>query len=328
MSLNIESASTMNILKVSTAILCLAAFLSGCASSEVALNTGSGRTPASRQREHGRSWMLREAKDEGLIYAVGGCGGTCILSYPGGKLVGSLDVGYYSPSAACSDADGNVFIAGDNSVVEYAHGGAEPIATLSLPGSLALGCAVDPKTGNLAVVFRGSGADVAVFSDAKGTPALYNSQLDSLYCGYDASGNLFVDGYNGQLAGFSELPIGSTEFTKLSISYDTPLPPGQVQWDGKYITYESTEKRQVAVTRLSVSGSYVTAVGTTHFDIQGWAYQSWISGNKIFIPYSMHGARANRIAVWNYPSGGSPAEKFAHFGDSKTMFLNGVTLSL
>ena len=37
--------------------------------------------------------MLPEAKNEDLIYATGGCGGVCVLSSPGGKLIGSLSIG-------------------------------------------------------------------------------------------------------------------------------------------------------------------------------------------------------------------------------------------
>ena len=82
-----------------------------------------------------------------------------------GKLVGTFDVGFggsYGESGDCTDANGNVFISNDDNVFEYAHGGTEPIATLDLPGSNAIGCSVDPTTGNLAVVFSGSGKNVAV----------------------------------------------------------------------------------------------------------------------------------------------------------------------
>lgn len=69
---------------------------------------------------------LRHGTSGDLIYATGACGGTCILSYPQGALVGSLNVG---DAGTCADKTGNVFIANQNSLFEYAHGGSTPIKT-------------------------------------------------------------------------------------------------------------------------------------------------------------------------------------------------------
>jgi hypothetical protein len=132
-------------------------------------------------------------------------------------------------------------------------GGTGTIATYSLDGNQALGCSVDPTTGSIAVVYRGDGADIAVFPNGGGTPALYDSHLDSSYCGYDGNGNLFVNGYNGQQYGLSELPTGSSEFTRLSINGSLG-EPREVQWDGTYITWESGGgPGGYAVSRLQIS---------------------------------------------------------------------------
>jgi hypothetical protein len=159
--------------------------------------------------------MLPGSSSGDLLYATGGCGGTCVLSYPDGLLVGSIVISG-EVEGACSDANGDVFIANDAQVFEYAHGGTYPIATLRLPGDHAYGCAIDSKTGNLAVVFAGTGANVAIFTDAEGTPALYNSHISSIYCGYDSKGNLFVSGYNGAQDAIAELQYGSGDFLLLS----------------------------------------------------------------------------------------------------------------
>src|SRR5579871_1307812 len=102
------------------------------------------------------SWMLpnADAKSGALIYATGGCNGTCVISYSNGALVGSLATGTADLSGACADAQGNVFIAVGSTVTEFAHGGTTPIKTLSLPGNEAFGCSVDPTSSNLAVVFE------------------------------------------------------------------------------------------------------------------------------------------------------------------------------
>jgi hypothetical protein len=77
---------------------------------------------------------------------------------------------------ACADANGDVFIVESLSINEYAHGGTQPIATLSDPSGYGFGCAVDPTTGNLAVVNDGSryiSTDVLIYHNASGEPVGY-----------------------------------------------------------------------------------------------------------------------------------------------------------
>lgn len=116
-------------------------------------------------------------------------------------------------------------------------GGTQPIATLNLPGDGARVCAVNPKSNDLAVVYEGSGGDVAVFTDEHGTRANYISHLASRSCGYDNNGNLFVAGYDGSASGLSELPKSASAFRTFALP-DTVGNPGRVQWDGTYIAYQ------------------------------------------------------------------------------------------
>ena len=135
------------------------------------------------------SWML-PAISTTLIYAVGGCDGICILSYPKGTLVGAI-TGYDSESGgSCSDSAGNVYVSNGTEVVEFAHGGTAPSNEFTLPSSEAGGCSVDPKSGDLAVVY--STGSLAIFAAGSATPTTYNTLIDARYCAYDDSGNLFV----------------------------------------------------------------------------------------------------------------------------------------
>jgi hypothetical protein len=74
-----------------------------------------------------RSWMLPEAEHENLLYAsITSCNGTCVYSYPRGKLVGTISVS--SEGGLCADHQGDVYIPsyleGSGPVVyEFAHGG-------------------------------------------------------------------------------------------------------------------------------------------------------------------------------------------------------------
>jgi hypothetical protein len=281
-----------------------------------------------------KSWMLAEAKSDDLLYAPGGCDGTCVISYSG-KVVGSIAG---SAVQACSDKFGDVFLTGEPTISEYAHGGTTPIVTLTLPGQYPMvgGCAVDPNSGDLAVVYfcSGCGPSVAVFPPSGGTPKSYQADFDIQFCGYDNRGNLFVNGYANSGLGFAELPKGSSSFTDITIDPALQGWPWQVQWDGSYITYEVAGSAHsyygMTIYRLKVSGSAATVVSETDFKgVTRTAAQSWIQGDRIFVPYGIRGdaAAKTRIGVWRYPSGGRPLESFKHLSNPRPTF-QAVTVSV
>jgi hypothetical protein len=268
--------------------------------------------------------MLPGTSGDALIYATD-CAGVCIVSYSTGTLVGKLSTGGIG---VCSDRNGNVFVTDDTEVKEYPHGGTTQIGTLNLPGNTAAGCAVDPKSGDLAVVFIGQDDDVAVFPNAQGTPTLYQSHIQPDNCGYDNAGNLFVDGYNGGQAGLSELPSGDSQFTKLSINYMVGQP-GKVEWDGKYITYEGRSPGQLSVSRLAISGSAATVVGTTRFKGPKRAFMSWLYKGSFIAPYyNRGGPRANLIGIWRYPKGGKIEQSIRNLGKHREIDIQDVTISV
>jgi hypothetical protein len=291
--------------------------LAGCGGTGTAVPQGAMTQTVTRN-------ATESATSNPLIYVSNGCGGICILSYPGGQVVSTITL---SPVTGgdCSDSSGNVYVANDTDVVEYARGDSTPIATYSLDGDQAAACSVDPVSGNLAVVFSGSGANVAVFPPGSRTPTYYETHIVTYYCGYDASGNLFVDGLNGHAAGLAELGNGALDFTVLTINGDIGTP-GQVQWDGSYIAVQS--RTPAKISRLAISGSAATIVGTTRLKGKvANASQSWIYGGRIIVPYAIRELRIDKIGVWKYPEGGQQVSKFAHFGGSKFKPLGGVTIS-
>ena len=308
--------------------------LSGCGAVQTASLASNPPSLAGnaqiREQNHRGKMILRTSRNEALIYATGGCGGTCVFSYPQGTLVGSLSVGSGPTQIGgdCADKSGNVFIANDSELVEYSHGGTQPIATFELPGRAAIGCSVDPPTNDVAVVFSGTGSNVAIFHNGSGSPETFDSGIGSFYCGYDGQGDLFVDGNNGQHAALAELPSGQKNFVNISV--DLPGVPGQLQWDGKYITYQDRSLGEVAVSRLSVSGTTATVVGVTKFKIGKNSAQSWIYQNRIFIPYDNRGATGHqtKVGVWRYPKGGKPLKSIEMPGNNKkSVNFQGVALS-
>ena len=302
------------------------ALLAGCGGSQAPIGApgATHKPPATTQADRAKSWMLPEAKSEDLIYAVNGCGGTCVLSYPNGKLVGEL-TGVYG-NADCSDSNGNVFVSEQTDVVEYAHGGTSPIATYSVAYSPPVGCSVDPESGSLAVVNEGW---VSVFPAGSKSPTSYDTHIDASFCGYDNAGNLFADGFDGPNSALSELPKGASAFEKLTLDQSVGAP-GQVQWDGQNLTYESDNAAQSTISRLSISGSSAKVIGQTRLKkVRRWLWQSWIYKDSIIAPYSNRGAHGNILGIWKYP-GGSSIKVVTKFGDfdRKTFSFTGATLSI
>lgn len=270
----------------------------------------------------------QHATSEALIYATGGCGGTCVLSYPDGQIVGSIS--QYG-SGPCSDAAGNIFIPDGNQIFEFSHGGTTPIATLTIPGSsiTSFNCSVDPTTNNLAVLYQNKSGGIAVFANESGTPTIYVSGIDSFFCGYDNAGNLFVDGIGtDQNPGIelSELAVGQSEFTPLKIDGKLGGQLGQLQWDGSYLTYEGAGAH-ATISRLAVSGSVATVVKT--ISLKGTikaSTLSWIYDGSVIMPYSIQSQRVNKIGLWAYPKGGKRKTEYK-FANSKYWIFSGVTVS-
>jgi hypothetical protein len=209
-----------------------------------------------------------------------------VFRYPQLGLVRTIS-GIAEPRGLCSDANGDVFVTSyqGNNVLEFAHGARTPMATLGTPGSPEA-CSIDPTTGNLAVTFVGSGAlGVAVFPNASGTPSVYDAPLGSVfwYCGYDDSGNLFIDGQS-QFARVAiwELPFHSNNFLTANIQGGELYDVAQLQWDGKNMTIEDVTFDTISPITFSYDVTSPTQVnalvgGATTFDHCGYddARQSW-----------------------------------------------------
>ena len=287
-----------------------AALLAGCRGSQFppgAPGVGPQSGAIAQQASRAGSWMLPEAKTDTLLYYSDGAETVVVLSYPQGKLVGTLR-GFYGANGVCSDAVGNVFITtgGTETVVEYAHGGTEPIATLGDFGYYPLGCAADPITGNLAVAnlaaFDQSAGTVAIYSGAQGKPTNYMAPNFNRYrwCAYDSSGNLFVDGD----AGLTEMPYGGQSFTNISLSV---LGEG-LHWDGQYLAMVDPSSK--VIYRIAVSGSAGSIAQTVTFRglFSSLADDFVFNGSKVVMPYATQ-SYVNRIGLWRYPKGGSLQKK-------------------
>jgi hypothetical protein len=263
----------------------------------------------------GESWMAPDAKNQDLLY-VASVFGVSAYSYPGGKFEGRLR-GFLAASGECVDAKGDVFVTNQvgGTIVEYAHGGTQPIGILQAAADSPLGCAVDPTTGNLAVTTFGaggnnSGGNLAIYPHARGTPTTYTDPdvLRYYLCGYDEKGNLYVDGVSPGRGSFelAELPKGSGTLTNISLNQNISLPGG-VQWDGKYLAVADQNTSviyQFRIRRSSGTKVHSTPLGSPAFDV----FQFYIDGGTVIAPndYSVGSKTAWDVLYYRYPAGDTP----------------------
>jgi hypothetical protein len=255
-----------------------------------------------------RSWMVPDAKKHNLLYLSDeGADDVYVYSWPGLKLKGTL-TGFDAPNGECADNAGDVFVANEDKsqILEYAHGGTSPIKTLSDSGQYPVGCSVDPTTGSLAVTNidtpKGGQGNVAIYPDARGTPTTYTDPAFYYYffCGYDAHGNLFVDGTdNGSTFEFAELPSGAGSFKTITLDQAIDFPGG-VQWDGQHVAIGDQE--QPYIYEFAISGNSGTKVGSTPLYETNDVSQFWIAGGRVVAPDFLN----NEVQIFKYPAGGSP----------------------
>lgn len=298
-----------------------AALLAGCGSSQPPIGV-PGATPQipaiATHVDHGSSRMAPQAKGEDLLYVTRESV-VAVYSYPRGTLEGLLTRFSYS-LGDCVDKNGKIYITDytENTIAEYAHGGTQPIKTLSVPGSGPVACAVDPASGDLAVTSAGNssgGANLAVYSKAKGTPKTYTDPaiLNYGYCTYDDAGNLFVDGSPAQGHGYdyelARLPRGGNSLQAVTIQYGLSWGAG-LQWDGHYLAIGQPVVPHIL--RYTISGGYGTYAGSTPLSGAYDAFQFIIAGKKAIVAnlyyYDRYITRWD-VLVFKYPAGGSDTQE-------------------
>ncbi len=288
-----------------------AIILAGCGGSQTSIGA-QGAMPQvaaiATHADHGGSWMGPDAKTKDLLYISSYSNGDVyVYSYPHVSLKGTL-TGFSSPAGECVDKSGHIFITSGSGVLEYAHAGTTPIATLKDAGS-PQGCSVDPRTGNLAVTnysatsnSQGPG-NVAIYTNAKGNPRyLTDSKIyHENFCGYDNAGNLFVDGYDSSfLVKLSEISSGRTSFKNIKLN-QTITGAGGVQWDGKHLAVGNNTEGPGTIYQFAINGEKGTEVGSTPLNDSGGAIQFWLEEANVIVPEPF----TNDIGIWAYPAGGS-----------------------
>lgn len=282
-----------------------------------------------RHLNRGRSWIRPDAHKQWLLYVSDASTGTIdIYNYrvQAGKLYGQI-TGLSFPYGQCVDRDGDVYVVDNDTskIYEYAHGGTTPIATATDKYGKPVGCSVDPTSGNVAVSnFSGASSSTAGGLDLftgglSGSQVYYRkAELYRVFPGaYDPSGDFFAQGidYSGTV-NFAELPAGKKRFrmlTGLTIAF-----PGSVQWDGHYLAVTDQDYQYAYTTmiyRVTVSGSKVTVVRSTHLTDNCYPYHDYMVAIQPFVTGTTGKQNAvaagnlncpNSFGFWNYTNGGNP----------------------
>ncbi|MBV8531949.1 MAG: hypothetical protein JO104_11570 [Candidatus Eremiobacteraeota bacterium] len=263
-----------------------------------------------------------------------------ILSLPHGKRIATISLGELT--GMCSDNAGNVWLIVYRSsrkayyAEKYAHGGTEPIAQIRIPKYYGLGCAVDPSSGDLAVMNPGGGSQegsgsIDVWAGARpGKPAVYDIPFTPENAAYDAAGNLFVDGCacanSDPWLLFGELVKGSRAVATVRLDKKTALPGG-VQWDGQYIAvqtggYQPYLKGRPRIYRLEASGGSGHVIGIVIPKDPALSGTAWFAvyGSSVV---STTRAHDGEIDIWPYPAGGPHTRIVGRFG-----YVRGLTISV
>jgi hypothetical protein len=302
--------------------------LGGCGNG-LATQSPSGTTSATGDTRLSRSWMNPMAKKENLIYVstspYQGIPVVEVYSWGKRERIGDLRDAA-NPRFLCSDKTGDVFVpdSGTSQIFEYAHGGTSPIAVLKDTDYSPRACSSDAVTGDLAVVdYDAKGYGIAIYQNASGTPIRHSDERFKTlaFCGYDATGNLFVDGISNSPTLFTdfilaEFPKGGKSFTEIKLEPANFIPhrPGSVQWDGRYMAVGDAGDNTALQYRIT--GSTGTHQGTAYLDLgEGLVHQFWIPkfGDRVLTAHIVGaqflvGARHDfgDIGFWNYPNGGYP----------------------
>jgi hypothetical protein len=285
-----------------------AGLLAGCGSAQPPL-----AAPAVVPRSHAiatrtdrsGSWMAPDAASQDLLY-VSNTNDVTVYSYPRGRLEGKLKH-FYIAEGQCVDQNGDVFIAnyGGGGIYEYAHGGTKPIRKLT--GAVGpFDCSIDPTTGNLAATDASSShGGVAIFKNSRGAPTYYTNPAFHYYdsCGYDAAGNLFVDGMDkySQFI-FAELPKSSSQLKVVALNQYIGSPAA-VRWDGKYVAIGDSSTP--VIYQFVISGSSATRVGTTRLGGSAqYISHFFIQGGTLITPNFPKKGGQYVILFFKYPAGG------------------------
>jgi hypothetical protein len=255
------------------------------------------------------SFIRPRRSPRNLLITDSGINEAYIYAYPSLKRLYTL-TGFSEPQGACSDGAGHFWITntGDSNIVEYSSDGVN-LGTLSDPHNYPVGCAYDPRTGNLAVTNVPSTSDsagsVAIYAKAQGAPSLYGdpSMQRMYFASYAGStGTLVVDGENSSYS-LALVSFANGTFTNITPKEGQSRFPGGVGWSTRLgITYVGNQGSGDVI-YVALSGH---VRGQTILCATGCSILSFAIFGGTMAATSAGGAA---VYLFDYPGGGRPLPK-------------------
>jgi hypothetical protein len=261
-----------------------------------------------------------------LIYVSNGVGIVNVYEYWQRTLVGEL-INFSQPKGECTDASGNVYITdyGNDQIVEYAHGAKTALRVINGSPYRPYGCAIDPKSGNLAVANYSqdssySSGNVAVYAHAKGAPKYYsNKNLEHVVaCAYDKYGDLLVTGFlifsgHYYYTYFGYLSAKSNDFGLINLPPPNSGWNGVMQglgWDGKYWTVEVYYQLYQYTINIKPQLIGTVPLQGAEGPIAFYSLDPRKQATQAVGAYRDSGT--NYVYFWKYPVGGKPIASITH----------------
>jgi hypothetical protein len=254
--------------------------------------------------------------------------GVNVLTFPAGTIVTTISkIG--QPRGICSDPHGSVWVTvvrpgpHPNDIYKFAHGGTKPIGSINARKDV-YGCAVDPATGDLAVIsFHIHSAGEIDIWPPKGKLVVIPIKFSAVALAYDDRGNLFIDGVdtNGKRA-LMELPKGSKDLTAVNLGRLPTWNPGSVQWDGKYIDVGiGSSLKHSFIVRVQVSSSGGKVVGSVQLqDLARWP--TFAIDDDHIAATKRHQLGVTQVGLYKYPAGGKQLDILSGFYDPVGMAIS------
>jgi hypothetical protein len=241
-----------------------------------------------------------------------------LYAYPKGTAVGTL-TGFAGLAGMCVDAAGRVYIPsyGSSQIYVYAHGATSPLRPLDDPSAAPYSCAIDGKTGDLAVtnysLAHYTYGNVVVYKHAKGSPLTYPvyGMSNEYFCAYDNAGDLFVEG-TGAASGFfvlEELLRGERLFSPVNLE-NVPAYANGLQWMSNYLaigtgTLRGSSTGNTYIYHVQVSRLIGKTIGVTAVQEHGPTASFFIDDSTVVVT---GGEKQANIGFFAYPKGGSPTQ--------------------
>jgi hypothetical protein len=285
-----------------TAVGCSAAAPGGLASSTV---------PAAHRSGAARSWIDPQASRENLAYVADALSNALfIFTYSPNAMryVGYVALGS-TPLAECVDKAQDVWVVTSSSLLlEFAHGGTTPIATIGTGSLMPAGCSVDTASGDLAVAgadFNGGIGAAFIYKKAKGVPIdVVDDQYELSDCAYDGKGTLYADRDVTTIdLSVDVLPKGSKTFQTVTTN-QTFRRPGGMQWAAPYLVVGDSDNN--VAYRFTVSTNHISVADSITLEQTSRVGLFAIYRKRIVAPQSSVDDVANGLlSIYHYPQGGT-----------------------